>query len=58
MDQNLADNNPLLTDLKVCEVVFAGHDEHGVLSDRVFNDLMDDFTKSDFKSFYDDFEIF
>jgi hypothetical protein len=25
---------------------------------RVFNDLIDDFTKSDFKSFWDDFEIF
>jgi hypothetical protein len=25
---------------------------------RVFNDLIDDFTKSDFKSFCDDFEIF
>jgi hypothetical protein len=25
---------------------------------RVFNDLIDDFTKSDFKSFLDDFEIF
>jgi hypothetical protein len=24
----------------------------------VFNDLIDDFTKSDFKSFWDDFEIF
>jgi hypothetical protein len=26
--------------------------------DRVFNDLIDEFTKSDFKSFWDDFEIF
>jgi hypothetical protein len=25
---------------------------------RVFNDLIDDFTKSDFKSFLDDFAIF
>jgi hypothetical protein len=25
---------------------------------RLFNDLMDDFTKSDFKSFWDDFETF
>jgi hypothetical protein len=25
---------------------------------RVFNDLIDDFTKSDFKSFWDNFEIF
>jgi hypothetical protein len=25
---------------------------------RVFNDLIDDFTKSDFKSFWDDFKIF
>jgi hypothetical protein len=25
---------------------------------RVFNDLIDDFTKSDYKSFWDDFEIF
>jgi hypothetical protein len=25
---------------------------------RVFNDLIDDFTKSDFKSFWDDFVIF
>jgi hypothetical protein len=25
---------------------------------RVFNDLIDDFTKSDFKSFLDNFEIF
>jgi hypothetical protein len=25
---------------------------------RVFNDLIDDFTKSDFKLFWDDFEIF
>jgi hypothetical protein len=25
---------------------------------RVFNDLIDDFTKSDFKSFGDDFDIF
>jgi hypothetical protein len=25
---------------------------------RVFNDLIDDFTKSDFKSFLEDFEIF
>jgi hypothetical protein len=25
---------------------------------KVFNDLIDDFTKSDFKSFWDDFEIF
>jgi hypothetical protein len=25
---------------------------------RAFNDLIDDFTKSDFKSFWDDFEIF
>jgi hypothetical protein len=25
---------------------------------KVFNDLIDDFTKSDFKSFGDDFEIF
>jgi hypothetical protein len=25
---------------------------------RVFKDLIDDFTKSDFKSFWDDFEIF
>jgi hypothetical protein len=25
---------------------------------RVFNDLIDDFTKLDFKSFWDDFEIF
>jgi hypothetical protein len=26
--------------------------------DRVFNDLIDDFTKSDFKSIWEDFEIF
>jgi hypothetical protein len=25
---------------------------------RVFNDFIDDFTKSDFKSFLEDFEIF
>jgi lysyl-tRNA synthetase class I len=25
---------------------------------RVFNDFIDDFTKSDFKLFWDDFEIF
>jgi hypothetical protein len=27
-------------------------------TNRVFNDLIDDFTKLDFKSFWDDFEIF
>jgi hypothetical protein len=30
----------------------------GYLICRVFNDLIDYFTKSDFKSFWDDFEIF
>jgi hypothetical protein len=30
----------------------------GELKCRVFNDLIDDFTKSDFKSFWDDFVIF
>jgi hypothetical protein len=28
------------------------------LPGRVFNDLIDDFTKSDFKSIWDDFEMF
>jgi hypothetical protein len=30
----------------------------GRVTVRVFNDLIDDFTKSDFKSFLEDFEIF
>jgi hypothetical protein len=30
----------------------------GKLKGRVFTDLIDDFTKSDFKSFWDNFEIF
>jgi hypothetical protein len=30
----------------------------GLQSSRVFNNLIDDFTKSDFKSFLDDFDIF
>jgi hypothetical protein len=30
----------------------------GVVYSRVLKDLIDDFTKSDFKSFWDDFEIF
>jgi hypothetical protein len=35
---------------------FLGRDKLVVV--RVLKDLIDDFTKSDFKSFWDDFEIF
>jgi hypothetical protein len=34
------------------------HHLYPSIINRVFNDLIDDFTKSDFKSFWDDFEIF
>jgi hypothetical protein len=35
-----------------------GHPVVAACISRVFNDLIDDFTKSDFKSFLADFEIF
>jgi hypothetical protein len=36
----------------------SGHTVMHLLVPRVFNDLIDDFTKSDFKSFWEDFEIY
>jgi hypothetical protein len=39
-------------------LIIAIHRGWSCIEARVFNDLIDDFTKSDFKSFWDDFEIF
>jgi hypothetical protein len=43
------------TESEACDWPWA---EIGSPISRVFNDLIDDFTKSDFKSFWDNFEIF